>query len=72
MYAGDTGVYERGFMYSKTKNITLIASGMGGREQDNIIITNIHNDGTLGFDLVSLNGETTDGLGKLEDYSFPQ
>lgn len=72
MFAGDTGVYEHGFMYSKTRNITLIASGMGGRKQDNFIVTKINTDGSLAFDLISLNGESTDALGKLEDYSLPE
>jgi len=72
MFAGDTGVYERGFMYSKTQNITFIASGMGGREQDNFIVSRVNKDGSLNFELISLNGETTDALGKLEDYVFPQ
>ncbi len=66
MYAGDTGVYERGIMYSKTQNITLIASGMGGRKEDNFVITRVANDGSVSFDLISLNGKTLDGLGKLE------
>lgn len=72
MFAGDTGVYEQGFMYFKTQNITLIASGMGGREQDNFVITRINKDGSLHFHLISLNGETTDALGKLEDYVLPK
>lgn len=72
MFAGDTGVYDTGFMYSKTQNITLIASGMGGRKQDNFIISRINKNGSIGFELISLNGETTDALGKLEDYVFPQ
>jgi len=31
MFAGDTGVYEKGVMYHKDNNITFIASGMGGQ-----------------------------------------
>jgi len=72
MFAGDTGVYERGFMYSKTQNITLIASGMGGREQDTFVISRVNKDGSLHFELISLNGESKSALGKLEDYVLPQ
>jgi hypothetical protein len=72
MFAGDTGVYDTGFMYSKNKHITFIASGMGGRKQDNFITTSVNTDGSIHFDLIALNGETTDALGKLEDYQLPQ
>ncbi len=68
MFAGDTRVCQRGFMYSKTQNVTLIASGMGGRERDNFIISRINKDSSLNFELISLHGETVDALGKLEDY----
>lgn len=72
MFAGDTGVYERGYMYAKDENITYIASGMGGRKQDNFVIARVKKDASVNFDLISLNGETTDALGKLEDYVIPQ
>ena len=72
MFAGDTGVYETGYMYAQDQNITLIASGMGGRKQDNFVIARVNEDGSLNFDLISLNGETIDALGKLEDYVLPQ
>lgn len=71
MFAGDTGVYERGVMYHKEKNITFIASGMGGRVQDNFIITSVNSDGVVSFELVSLVGEDVDSLGKLEDHILP-
>lgn len=72
MFAGDTGVYETGYMYAKDQNITFIASGMGGRKQDNFIITRVNKDTSVNFELISLNGESTDALGKLEDYVLPQ
>ncbi|WP_282160167.1 metallophosphoesterase family protein [Ulvibacterium marinum] len=71
MFAGDTGVYERGLMYHKSENITFIASGMGGRVQDNFIITSVNTDGVVSFNLVSLVGDSIDSLGKLEDYVLP-
>ena len=68
LFAGDTGAYDRGIMYDKTNNITLIASGMGGRKEDNFVITRVANDGSVSFDLISLHEKTQDGLGKLEDH----
>ena len=68
LYAGDTGAYDRAVMYDKTKNITLIASGMGGRKEDNFVVTKIGVDGTVSFSLIALNEKSTDGLGKLEYY----
>ncbi len=71
MFAGDTGVYESGFMYSKTQNITLIASGMGGRKQDNFIIVYVNKNNTVSLQLVALNGDDINALGKLEDFVMP-
>lgn len=70
MFAGDTGVYERGIMYHKDKNVTFIASGMGGRKQDNFVIANIDPKGLVSFQLVSLNTEDSNELGKLENYTL--
>lgn len=72
MFAGDTGVYEKGVMYHQKDNITLVASGMGGRKQDNFVITNVYQDGRVDFQLIALNEDDINALGKLEDYKlFP-
>jgi hypothetical protein len=71
MYAGDTGVYEKGVMYYKENNVTFIASGMGGRKQDNFIITSVNKNGTVSFRLVALNEKEINSLGILEDYAIP-
>lgn len=71
MFAGDTGVYEKGVMYYKKENITFIASGMGGRKQDNFVIININKNNTVSFQLVALNGDDINALGKLEDFIIP-
>jgi hypothetical protein len=72
MFAVDTGVYDNGFMYYKdSKNITFIACGMGGRKQDNFIIVNVKQDKSIDFELISLNGDDVNALGKLEDYLLP-
>ena len=72
MFAGDTGVYNHGYMYYKDSNtITFIASGMGGRKQDNFIIVDVKQDKSVEFQLISLNGDDITALGKLEDYVLP-
>ncbi len=71
MFAGDTGVYERGIMYDKKDNITLIASGMGGRKQDNFIIVKVNKGKLVSFELIALNGDGINALGRLEDYEIP-
>jgi hypothetical protein len=72
LFAGDTGAYDRGVMYDKTNNTTLIASGMGGRKEDNFVITHVTNNGAVSFQLISLNSTTVDGLGTLEDYKIKE
>ncbi|MEP3208461.1 MAG: metallophosphoesterase [Maribacter sp.] len=70
MFAGDTGVYKNGVLYFKfSKNISFIASGMGGRKQDNFIIAKITENKSVEFELVSLNSESLNALGKLEQVS---
>lgn len=72
MFAGDAGVKDHGYMYHKNGNVTLIASGMGGRMEDNFILVDIQKDKTVHFQLIALNGDNQNALGKLEDYVLPQ
>ena len=58
-------------MYYNYSNITLIASGMGGGEQDNIIITEVDIEGKLNFKLLGINGEQPVELAGLEEYELP-
>lgn len=71
LYAGDLGAtWESSpYMYDKFENITLIGSGMGGEEKDNIIITNVFED-SIYFDLVALNGDDSKKLGELNNFSI--
>lgn len=73
IFAGDLGCTPKvsPYMYYKHNNITLIASGMGGSEKDNIIIVNVLKNGKVRFDLTSLNSSKVNYLGKLEDYILP-
>lgn len=73
IYAGDLGAKPdvASYMYYQYENITLIASGMGGGVEDNIIITEVGMDGRLKFSLLGLNGSEPYELGKLEEYELP-
>ncbi len=70
-YAGDLGccTHVTPFMYHRYENITLIASGMGGGEKDNLIITDVYPD-TLIYHLIALNGDDPGALGNLTDFSL--
>lgn len=70
IYAGDLGATNAvsACMYDKFDNITLIASGMGGRLRDNIIITEVYND-SIHHNLVAINETDPNALGEIYDYS---
>ncbi|MEX0290466.1 MAG: metallophosphoesterase [Flavobacteriaceae bacterium] len=70
MFAGDTGAFKKGIMYHKEGDITFIASGMGGRKEDNFIITTIHKDSKVSFELVALNGDDKAAMGSLEEHAL--
>ena len=73
MFAGDVGAFNTGseFMFDQYDNITLIASGMGGGVRDNIVVIDVHEDATVSYRLIALNGTEINTLGKLEDYTLP-
>ena len=73
MFAGDVGAFNTGseFMYDQYDNITLIASGMGGDVRDNIIIIDVHEDASVSYRLIALNGSNHNALGELMDYELP-
>jgi hypothetical protein len=71
MFAGDVGVRKDSYMYHKRDKITLIASGMGDYKKDNFLVVNVEND-SIQFDLIALNGDNINSLGKLQDYKLPQ
>lgn len=70
VFAGDVGCNQKvsPCMYYSYDNITLIASGMGSGNKDNLVITRVHKNGTYDFRLIHLNGDDKSGMGKLEDY----
>lgn len=71
VYAGDLGASAgvSPFMFHAYDNITLIASGMGGGVEDNIIITEVYEDSVY-FNLVALNGNDPKALGEITDYAL--
>jgi len=73
MFAGDVGAFATGseFMFHQYSNNTLIASGMGGGNRDNFVIVDVHEDKTVSYRLIAINGNDIDALGKLEDYILP-
>lgn len=70
LYAGDVGCTKQvsPCMYYHYENLTLIASGMGSGNQDNIIVTKIHDDYVY-LDLVALNGDNPNAMGELSDWA---
>ncbi len=80
VFSGDVGAFsmERQkkkhiieYFYHEENNITYIASGMGGRVRDNIVIIDVYNDKSVDFRLIHLNGDDVNGLGNLKDYIKP-
>jgi len=71
IYAGDLGASNSvsPYMYYQYDNITLIGSGMGGGEEDNIIITEVDENGGLKFKLLGINCEVPFVLANLEESS---
>ena len=70
IFAGDIGCNtgKTPCMYYEYNNITLIASGMGNKDHDNLVITDVYKDGTFKFNLIYLNSDDKNGMGSLEDY----
>lgn len=70
-FAGDLGatIEVSPYMYYTYDNITLIASGMGGGIEDNMLVVDVVSD-TIIYHLIALNGEDINGLGDLTDFSL--
>lgn len=69
-FAGDTGAYPNGMshFYHQKGKLHFIGSGMGGGKKDNFILVNISRKGEVSFELIALNGDDHNALGKLEDF----
>lgn len=74
LFAGDVGAFPNGseYMYEQYDNFTLIASGMGGGQRDNMIWVDVDESGGAMLRLIALNGDDENALGNLEDYRLPE
>ena len=57
------------YFYHNSDNITFVGTGMGGGVRDNFVIVDVHQDQSVSFRLIHLNGKNINSLGKLEDYT---
>ncbi|MGB0368926.1 MAG: metallophosphoesterase family protein [Flavobacteriales bacterium] len=73
LFTGDVGAFPTGkeVFYHCYDNVRFIASGMGGGQRDNFIITEVSESGQVRFRLVALNGDDINGLGELTDHQLP-
>ena len=72
MISGDVGAFytEDEFIYYKENNLSYIASGMGAGVKDNMLIVDVDKDHNVYFQLIALNYESENELGRLEDYEL--
>ena len=72
MFAGDVGATEIAtkVFYDHYDNITFIASGMGAGNGDNFVIVNVHEDKSIGYDLICLNDPNINCMGSLENHTL--
>ncbi len=71
LLAGDVGVFTNGcsVFYHKTKNVSLIASGMGNNRTDNYLMVNVLENGEVDIKIIGLNCDSgNECMGKIEDY----
>lgn len=85
LFAGDIGATDivTPYAYYQQDNVTLIANGMGGGKEDNIIIVEVNNKGNrnnkrnveeqkkVNYKLLGLNKEELYELTDLEEYELP-
>ena len=76
LFAGDVGAFSKEYKkrdhiieyaYFLEKNITYVATGMGGGVRDNMVIVDVYDDKSVKLNLIHLNGDDVHSLGKLED-----
>ena len=68
MFSGDVGAFDNGseYMYDSYKNISLIATGMGGGARDNYILAKRNDDDTVDLQIVFLNEDRVEDLKTIE------
>ncbi len=77
LFAGDVGAFSKEYKkrdhiieyaYFQEKNITYVATGMGGGTRDNMVIVDVYDDNSVKLNLIHLNGDDIYSLRNLEDY----
>lgn len=69
MFAGDYGAsWSTTVSFDHYNNITLIGSGMGDLEADNIVVVNVDSDKSVTYDLICLSDPDPFCLGELTDF----
>lgn len=70
LYAGDVGCQASvsPCMYHQYENLSIMASGMGSGNMDNIIITEVYDD-YFQLHLVALNGDDPNAMGELSEWA---
>lgn len=70
LFAGDVGAasYATSVSYDKYENMTLITSGMGNGTDENYIVINVDSSKNLTYDLICLQENNPNCLGKLTDH----
>jgi|GEM_PF-3303885 len=69
--AGDVGAFANGseIEYRRAAdNRHFIASGMGGGVRDNYLVVDINSKGEVRFNIIALNGDDKNALGRIEDH----
>ena len=71
-YSGDVGgtPWSSSFMYDTFLNIHFIATGMGHSDGENMVITDIMNDGSVEFKLICLSSSEMYCFGELTEYAL--
>ncbi len=76
LFAGDVGAFSKEYKKKdhiieyacfQEKNITYIATGMGGGVRDNMVIVDVYDDKSVNINLIDLNKDSIHSLGKLVD-----
>jgi len=69
MFAGDLGAsWSTNLAYDKYKNVSFIASGMGGVDGENFVVINVQKDKSLTYDVICLSDTNINCLGNLQDH----
>jgi len=73
IFAGDMGATAAvsPYMYHRFDNISLVGSGMGGGQKDNMVIVEVNSNGEISYQLIHLNGTDPYGLENLVDFLLP-